>query len=71
MFGVRFLGCRFHADKLRLRAADCLGYTRFLHSLERRMERIVIDAGRRRLRAGVQHEAAARASRCACALPPG
>jgi hypothetical protein len=27
-----FFGCRFHADKLRLRAANCLGYTLFLHS---------------------------------------
>src|SRR6516164_638770 len=25
-------GCRFHADKLCLRAADCLSYTPFLHS---------------------------------------
>src|SRR5262249_42379211 len=27
-----FLGCRFHADKLFLRAADGLAYTLFLHS---------------------------------------
>src|SRR5262249_44596606 len=27
-----FLGCRFHADKLCLRVADCLAYTLFLHS---------------------------------------
>ena len=66
-----FFGCRCHADKLRLRVIYYTSYTCFLHSLERRMERIVIDAGRTRLRAGVRHEAAARASRCACALPPG
>ena len=35
------------------------------------MERIVIDAGRRRLGAGVRHEAAARASRCASLCPRG
>ena len=28
-----FFGCRFHADKLCLRIADCLAYTRLLHSL--------------------------------------
>src|SRR5262249_34887645 len=27
-----FSGCRFHADKLCLRVADCLAYTPFLHS---------------------------------------
>src|SRR5262249_53923887 len=27
-----FFGCRFHADKLCLRIADCLAYTLFLHS---------------------------------------
>jgi len=27
-----FLGCRFHANKLCLRVADCLPYTPFLHS---------------------------------------
>src|SRR5215831_6888913 len=27
-----FLGCRFHADKLCLRIADCLAYTLFVHS---------------------------------------
>ena len=27
-----FLGCRFHADNLCLRVADCLAYTLFLHS---------------------------------------
>ena len=27
-----FPGCRFHADKLCLRIADCLAYTFFLHS---------------------------------------
>src|SRR6516165_8710035 len=27
-----FLGCRFHADKLCLRVADCLAYTHFVHS---------------------------------------
>jgi len=27
-----FLGCRFHADKLCLRVADCLAYMPFLHS---------------------------------------
>ena len=33
-----FLGCRFHADKLCLRAASWLAYTLFLHSqVERRL----------------------------------
>ena len=27
-----FLGCRFHADKLCLRAFYCIDYTRLLHS---------------------------------------
>src|SRR5262245_55061399 len=27
-----FLGCRFHADKLYLRASYCIAYTPFLHS---------------------------------------
>src|SRR5262249_28232546 len=27
-----FLGCRFHADKLCLRASYCIDYTSFLHS---------------------------------------
>src|SRR5262249_12681554 len=38
---------------------------------ERRMERIVIDAGRRRLGAGVRHEAAARASKVRMRSAPG
>src|SRR6516165_4710470 len=39
-----FLGCRFHADKLCLRASYCIGYTHFVHSRGRSgcMERITI-----------------------------
>src|SRR5262245_13393279 len=40
-----FLGCRFHADKLCMRGADCLAYMLFLHSRKGRsgcMERIAI-----------------------------
>jgi hypothetical protein len=58
-------------DKPCLRGIDCLAYTPFLHSLERRMERIVIDAGRTRLRAGVRHEAAARAFEVRMRSAPG
>src|SRR5262245_41144978 len=43
-----FLGSRFHADKPCLPGNDWLPYTRFLHSLDRRMDCIIIDAGRRR-----------------------
>src|SRR5262245_53486850 len=34
VYGVwrAFLGCRFHADKLCLRASYCIGYTRLLNS---------------------------------------
>jgi hypothetical protein len=42
MLGVCFLD----ADVMRINFACATSYTCFLHSLERRMERIVIDAGR-------------------------
>src|SRR6516225_5490388 len=68
VYGVRraFLGCRFHADKLCLRVADCLSYTLFLHSRKGRsgcMERIAIAMQDGGAGAGARHEAAARAAR--------
>jgi len=58
-----FLGCRFHADKLCLRVADCLAYTLFLHSRrgkKRRMECIVIAMQDGGAGAGAQHGGAGR-----------
>ena len=56
-----FLGCRFHADKLCLRAADCLSYTRLLHSHKGRsgcMERIAMAMQDGGAGTGARHEAA-------------
>ena len=61
-----FFECRFHADKLCLRVADCLGHMPFLHSRKGRtgcMERIAIAMPDGGAGAGARHEAAARAAR--------
>src|SRR5262245_51213724 len=42
-----FPGCRFHADKLCLRASYCIGYTHFLHS---RKEERLLSASRSKCR---------------------
>src|SRR5215471_18114685 len=58
-----FLGCRFHADKLCLRASYCIGYTLFLHSRKGRggcMERIAIAIQDGGAGAGAQHGCAGR-----------
>ena len=58
-----FLGCRFHADKLCLRVADCLAYTPFLHSRKGKngcMERIAIAIQDGGVGAGAQHGGAGR-----------
>src|SRR6516225_10516488 len=61
-----FPGCRFHADKLCLRVADCLAYTRLLHSRKGRsgcMERIAMAMQDGGAGTGARQEAAARAAR--------
>jgi hypothetical protein len=61
-----FFECRFHADKLCLRVADCLCYMPFLHSRKGRrgcMERIAIAMQDGGAGAGARHEAAAQAAR--------
>ena len=47
-----FFGCRFHADKLCLRVADCLAYTPLLHSQIERRPRFMVGGETNRLGAG-------------------
>jgi len=42
-----FFGCRFHADKPRLRISYCMGYTRLLHSQILRFDRLRDQPARR------------------------
>src|SRR5262249_54895211 len=54
-----FFGCRFHADKLCLRASYCIGYTLFFHSRKARsgcMQRIAIAMQDGGAGAGARHE---------------
>src|SRR5262249_44440769 len=61
------LGSRFHADKLRLRVADCLAYMLFLHSRKGRSGRMRRD--RWRHRSGREHGGAGREANLIFVLP--